>query len=171
MESIQLPSYSGHPRLLQPIERIKHVVQTRRKAAETDEDRQKRLAARRASYAKRRAAETDLQKHLTATRTDLAKQCAADTGEHLEESTQLPSYSGPPQLLQPEEPRKHTAQARRRAAETHEDREKRLAARREFDTTSRAAETSEQRQKFERAKRCTGKMVRGWDRRRSSTTP
>ena len=53
MESIQLPSYSGHPRLLQPIERIKHVVQTRRKAAETDEDRQKRLAVRRASYAMR----------------------------------------------------------------------------------------------------------------------
>ena len=170
MESTQQPSNIEPSRLLQLEESRKHVAQARRRAAETDEDRQKRLAARRASYAKRRA-ETDLQKRLTATRTDLAKQCAADTGEHLEESTQLPSYSGPPRLLQPEEPRKHTAQARRRAAEIHEDREKRLAARREFDTTSRAAETSEQRQKFERAKRCTGKMVRGWDRRRSSTTP
>ena len=147
MESTQQPSNSEPPRLLQLEESRKHAAQARRRAAETDEDRQKRLAARRASYAKRRAAETDLQKRLTATRTDLAKQCAADTGEHLEESTQLPSYSGPPRLLQPEEPRKHTAQARRRAAETHEDREKRLAARREFDTTSRAAETSEQRQK------------------------
>ena len=63
------------------------------------------------------------------------------------ESTQQPSNSEPPRLLQLEESRKQVAQARRRAAETDEDRQKCLAARREFDTASRAAETSEQRQK------------------------
>ena len=82
MESTRLPSYSGSPRLLQPEERIRHVVQARGMAAEADEDRQKRLLAdRRASYVKRRAVETnaDLEKRLAATRTSLAKRRAAET--------------------------------------------------------------------------------------------
>ncbi len=156
MVSNQLPFSSGPTLLLQPEERRKRIeavsvarvsspaVETneaRRNAekaagalaAESYSDRQKRLAARRASDARSRAAENNeqRQKRLDILKASKAKSRATETSDRRQKRLEILAAS----------------RAKMRGTETSEQREKRLETLKASRTKSRAAETSEQRKK------------------------